>query len=742
MMVTVFSITYIVFESSYDRFHESSDRIYHISTRMQVGPGNEVVMSNTHQQLKEYIDNHIPGIEATCRIKKLTDPIYLDEQRYKNHSGLYIDEEFFSIFDFEMLVGKGSDIENPNTIILCEDLAKKLFGDTDYSGETVTIKDEVYSIKGVIDNPPGNSTIQFDYLVPLVNYFRTLPPTFNFVTVETYFKAVSPIDDYGNISGLLGEFYSDYDIKSKEMFSVEIEELTSIHQSFNKTSKNYLLFVTIALLVLLVSIVNYINTYAAENELRIKDTGIRKVVGASRAVLIGSMLVKSVLMALLAAFLGLVLSEVFIDTFRELSGINVEQYGPGLWWIQVLIFLIAVLTGIIAGIFPALRYSSIDIINMIKGDGRSTGGSVKLRKALVVFQYIISAGLLISVFIFFFQLRYLAAKDPGYTPENRMLIEVSPALEFKYNNYIDELRDIAGVLSISGNGSKFGQTVGMSMIDDNTGDGIPVMGYFVEDDFFAAYGIELLQGRTFSQTTGVDTGKVIIDEATVDILGLDKPVGKIINTTSLEEVEIIGVVENADLIARKGERKPFLYTQFYNICAELIIHYSGEPSVIAREVADRMVKFDPEFEYNFRHVEEARTSLYRDETNQAKIILFICIVAIVLSLVGAYSMVSFMSEKRAKQVSIRKVMGATVPEVIQLSVREIIWMIFIAFIIASPVAFIIGKKWLQNFAQKVSVNPLPFILAFIILTVLVFITVFFKERRSAMANPIDNLRQE
>lgn len=742
MMVTVYSVTYIIFESSYDRFHEGSDRIYQISTRMEINRGNEVVMSNTHQQLKEYIDNHIPGIKATCRTRKSRDPLYIDNHRFKDHTGLFIDKEFFSIFDFEMLVGDGSDIENPNTIILTKTLVKKIFGKNEYLGETITIKDEVYSIIGVVDNPPGNSSIQFDYLLPLSNFFITLPPTYNYVSVETYIKAIRSYDNYNIITGLLNGFYSDYDIKDREMFSVEIGKLKDIHQYYSKTSKNYILFITISLIVLLVSIVNYINTFASDNELKIRETGIRKVVGASRASLIRSMMFRSIIMTMLAAIAGLVLSEIFIDTFRDLSGINVEQYGPGLGWIQVLVFLIALVTGVIAGIFPALRYSSLGIISMIKGDGSSIGGSLHLRKALVVFQYTISAGLLISIFIFFFQLRYLTVKDPGYSTENRMLIRVSPALEFKYNTYIEELKKIPGIISISGNGSAFGQTVGMSMVDENTGEGVPVMGYFVEDDFFKAYGINLLQGQTFSQTFGVDTAKVVIDESTVDILGLDNPVGKKIRTASLKEVEIIGVVEDADLIARKGERKPFLYTQFYNICTELIIYYNGDPSILAGEVADRMIRFDPEFEYNFRYLEEARITLYRAEAKQATIVLIIGIMAVIISLIGAYSMGSYLAERRAKQICIRKVMGATVAEVLQLSVKENILMIVFAFVIASPVAYLIGSKWLQNFTQKISINLLPFMLAMIILTALVLITIFFKERQAAMANPVQNLRQE
>jgi len=282
----------------------------------------------------------------------------------------------------------------------------------------------------------------------------------------------------------------------------------------------------------------------------------------------------------------------------------------------------------------------------------------------------------------------------------------------------------------------------MSMTREVGKEGFPVMGYFVEDDFFEAYGIEVLSGKTFSQTSEVDTGKVIIDEASAEIFGFDDPIGKKIFTSSLREVEIIGVVRNTDLIARKGERTPFLYTQFYNICAELIIHYQGDPENIAREVAARLQEFDPEFEYNYRTVDEARTTLYEEETNQVKIVFFVGIIAVILTLIGAYSMAAYMAERRARQVSIRKVMGATVAEVLQLSIKEMIGMILIAFALASPLAYMVGKRWLQNFTLKISVGLLPFILALIVLASLIFITVYFKERQAALANPVDNLRQE
>lgn len=742
MIVTVFSVTYIVFELSYDRFHTDYKKIYQVSTILELQPGNEVTMSSTHQQLKEYIDLNIPQVESCCRLKQVNESIIIDQDKYKNHKGLYIDKEFFSVFSFKMLVGDGSVIDDPNTIILSSDLADKFFGGKNCIGSTLQIKDDIYTVRGIIENPPGNSSIEFEYLIPLSHFFMGLPPTYNFLSVETFFRAVSEIDDYPFMEGLLDNFYKVRDIKNNEMFSIKLSRLADLNQYFHNTSKNFILFIIVSILVLLVSIVNFVNTVAAGSETRIHETGIRKVVGASRACLVRNMLARTIILTLMAAIIGLILSEIFLDYFRELSGIEVEQYGPGLWWIQVTILFIALIAGVAAGVFPAIRYSSPDVISMIRGGGDMKGGYVPLRKILVLFQYTISAGLLITIFIFLSQLRYLSNKDHGYSAESRMLVEVSRALEFKYESYIFELKKIPGIVSITGNGSSFGSTVGMSVRMEKNSEAINALCYFVEDDFFETYGIRVLEGKTFSQTSGIDTGKVIIDAATVDILGLTDPVGQKIYSASLKEVEILGVVDNTDLIARKGKRSPFLYTQFYNLCSELIIHYQGDPAVIARKIAERMTEYDPEFEFNFRTVEEARRSLYKKEVNELKIVLFVGIIALILTLIGAYSMAAYMAERRSKEISIRKVMGATVSEVLQLSFREMAWMILLAFIIASPVAYYMSNRWLENFTEKISIGPVPFILSAVILTIMIFAAVYYRERKAAMANPVDNLRQQ
>ncbi len=740
MMITVFSVTYIVFESSYDRFHKNSERICLVSTLIEIESGNEVVMSSSHHNMKDYIDSHVPQVEMACRIRDSTDPLIIDDVEFRNQKGLFVDEDFFSIFKFGMLLGEGSVLEDPGSIILTRDLAEKLYGDINCLGENLQINDNIYTVRGVAETPPGNTSIRFEYLIPMSVFLGTLE-SYSSISVETYILTPVAYDDYTSVSESINGFYEAYDVKGKDRYKVSISKLTDQYQYYYKTSKNFILFATISILALLVSVVNFINAFAAGSELRIRDTGIRKAMGATRVMLMRDMLLTSVIISLISALFGLILSEIFIGTFRELSGVDVRQYGPGLWKIQVSVLLIAVFTGLLAGAFPAIRYSSPNVLAMITGRGLFRNRSFTLRKVLVLVQYIISGGLLISLFIFFYQIRYLNNKYPGFDVESRMLVRVSGDLEFKYAAYISELEKIPGIISVSGNGSEFGGTVGFGFKRINSEEGMPAMGYFVEDGFFRTYGIKLIRGKTFEETSGRDSSKVLIDASTSEILGYNDPVGERF-ILSGREVEIIGLVEDADLIALKGEREPFVYTQFYDLCAELIVNYEGDPSVIADRIAEKMTEFDPDFEYNYRMLEEARGELYKKEANQVKIVLLVGLVAVLMTIVGAYSLASYMAERRAKQVSIRKVMGATVAEVIQLSVKEMTWMIIIAFIIASPLAYFVSIKWLQNFTQKISIGPLPFILALVVLSVLILITVYFKERKAALANPVKHLRQE
>ena len=741
MMVAAFSTGYIVFESSFDQFHKKADRIYEVFTELEIRPDDVVEMSKCHHQLKEYLDERIPRAEIVCRIRKAPSELVVRQAKFKEINGLYIDSDFFSMFDFKLLSGNAAVLVEPNNIILGNTLACKLFGDNDCLGEIIELEDDIYTVGGIAKDPPQNTRFKFEYLVPMVNFVKTLEPDYSFVSVETFLVANEKGSKTEDISELADGFFEAYGIKEKDKYSLKFRPLSGIHQYLSNSSEKFILFIIISLLVLFVSIVNFINSLAARSENRIKITLIRKVMGASRSRLIRSMLLDSVMASLAAAIAGLVLAELFMGAFRKLSGVNLDLYGPGLWWIPMLTVATGLLTGLAAGIVPAMRNAAVKAGTLVSGGRQLSRGSFAIRRALVGFQYIISTGLLISLIVFYLQLRFLSKRDPGYSSEHRMLVEVSDDLEFSYKTYADEIMKIPGVRSLSGSGSSFGETNVFGIRVDQDKDPIPALGYFVQDGFFETYGINIIEGRTFEQTSGSDEDKIIIDRETAKILDLEDPVGKKIYT-STREFEIIGLTETADMTALTGERKPVVYTQLFDICSELIIHYTGDSTVIAGKITNTLKEFDDDFEHNYRTVEEAKSTLYANDINQAKIILFVGIVALIITIVGAFTMAKYTAERRSKEISIRKVLGATVREIMQHSFRKVAGLIVLAVLLASPVAYYIDTKWLENYSERINIGALPFILSFTALSVLVFATIFFIERKAALTDPVNNLRQE
>jgi ABC-type antimicrobial peptide transport system permease subunit len=741
MMVTTLSTGYIVFESSFDLFHKKADRTYQVFTELEIRPNDVVEMSKCHHQLKDYLDERIPQTEAVCRVRKAPPELVVKNAMFKEINGLYIDSDFFSIFDFELLTGNVSVMAEPNNIILSNKLACKLFGNNDCVGEIIELEDEIYTVGGVAKDPPQNTNLKFEYLVPMVNFVETLDPEYTFVSVEAFLVANEKGSIIEDISQSANGFFEAYGIKDKDKYSLKFRPISEIHQYLSQSSKKFKLFIIISLLVLFVSIVNFINSLAARSENRIKITLIRKVMGATRIRLIRGMLLDSVIASLAATMAGLIFAELFIGTFRKLSGVDLDLYGPGLWWIPVLTLAIGIITGLAAGIIPAVRNSFVNATAMVSGSREFSSGSYAMRKALVGFQYFISAGLLISLIVFFLQLRFLSKRDPGYSSEHRMLVEVSDDLEFNYKTYANEIRQIPGVRSVSGSGSSFGETNVFALRVDQERDPIPALGYLVQDGFFRTYGINIIEGRTFEQTSGTDEDKVIIDRETAKILDLEDPVGKKIFVSN-REVMIIGLAETADMTALTDERSPVVYTQLYDICAELIVHYMGDSSVIAGEISEKLKKFDDNFEHNYRTVEEAKSTLYSNDINQAKIILFVGIVALIVTIVGAFTMAKYTAERRSKEISIRKILGATVREIMQNSFREVAGLILLATFLVSPVAYYLNTQWLENYSERINIGALPFILSFLALSALVFATIFLIERKAALTNPADNLRQE
>jgi len=736
MMVVILSISYIIFESSYDSFQAKSNRIFTIYTRI----GSDAISYAVESGMKDYAVTHVPMVEMACIVKEITTEITLNNNVFKGIGGYYTEPEFFSLFDFKLLSGDPRSLSEPGKIFFTERLSKKLFGGIDCSGRIIMITDKLYTVSGIIKDPPLNSNLNFDFLLSETEADDKAGSQNGQDKVNLYILTKTAKEK----SALLQDNLDQYFISSgKDGEKSEVIALKDLHQYSARTGNSFLIFISVSLLVLFTSMVNFINTFYARIETRAREIGMRKVNGASGRTIIRMLTRESLLMTLMASIIGFIMSYLFLDHFRKLTSVRVHLYGPGLWKIQAMVIALTLLLGLIAGFIISVRFSRYNPIYLIKGIYK-TGSKNFIRKILIGLQFAISGGLIFLMVIFYLQLNFLEKADMGFDSQNRLLIALSPVHDKKYDMIHNELLSITGIDMVTGRSSVFGNVdMAMSIIK---GENIPenrffVFGFNVEDDFFETYGIKLIEGKTFRDNNGKDSSLVIIDKYTAGILGLEHPVGEKFKALGMT-VEVIGLMEDADFIALSSNRMPRLYTQFFNGCSELTVKYSGNAKVILAEIDRLLTQLDPDYSMEYRSLDEAVVGLYEKEINLFNIISICGIIAIVLSLTGAYAMAAYLAERRIRQNSIRRVFGASEQNIIIQSIFEIIWPVLSGTLISWPVVYLVARNWLSHFSGKITIGAFPFIISLTLISLLVVVTVYSISRRAAFRNPVEMLRQE
>ena len=499
-------------------------------------------------------------------------------------------------------------------------------------------------------------------------------------------------------------------------------------------------------MVLFTSAANYVNIQYARGETRLREIGLRKVNGATRVSIVKSMVGESVFLVILSSVLGLILSDIFLGKFQELTSAPVSQFGPGLFWLQVLIVLITLLLGMITGIMTSLRYSGFNPAGLVKGSISIGQGSL-LRKVVVGLQFFISGGLIAVILIFSIQLRHLRNADMGFDPENRILLPLSPGMDGRYELVREKLIAIPAIENVTGKGSGFGavdMAFGMYKGAQTPENRLIAMAYIVEDDFFDTYGMKILEGKSFSEVSGRDSSLVIIDRYTAGVLELEEPVGHRFNAAGIT-MEIIGMVEDADFKALNSGRVPRFYSQLFDLCTEVTVKYRDDirdVQPLLSDIGRELMTIDPDYHLDFTMLEDAIWHLYGKERDLYTIILICGVLAIALSLTGAYSMAAYMAERRIRQNSIRRVLGATAKSITVRSVMEIVWPVLIGVAVSWPFVKIITSRWMENFLSKAEPGLTPYILSLILVGVFAAVTVFSVARRSSLRNPADMLRQE
>ncbi len=631
--------------------------------------------------------------------------------------------------------------------------AEKLFGETDPLGQVVQVKNRGdFTVTGLIDNI-DHSHFDFEFLAPFhlikedgENIDDMNQGSFNFTTYVLLAQNADP----QLVNEKIKNFYEDEDSEYSPILFLQPLSGIYMHSdaAYDFTRRGDLkttyIFSFIALLVLFIACINFMNLSTAKSASRAREIGIRKVSGSSRGKIINQFFLESIIYALLGMAIGLLLTELLLPVFNEISNkeiiLDLFQSSHTL----LMLLGITLITGLLSGIYPALMLSSFKPVDVLKSAIKSGKRASIFRTILVISQFSLSIILLISALTVRKQLKYVYNKDLGYNKHHLVYSYFSPTLKEKYDVIKESLMQMPEVVAVTNMGVLPVYECPASGVDSWEGktgdDSFQLHMISVESDFLKTFEIELLEGRDFSSNTAIDSNKVILNEQAVKRMGMKDPIGKNIYN---DEIEIIGVIKNFNFNTVRSEIEPLA---LFNDPSEARYFLARINSANTQQTLEKMDTFiktvDPDVDWNFRFFDETLENLYRAEQDAGKLITYFTILAIFISCLGLFGLAGFITERRTKEIGIRKVMGASVSGITILLTKEFCKWVIISIIIAWPLAYYLMTKWLQNFAYKTEIGISTFIISGCFALLVAIITVSFQTIKTAISNPVEALKYE
>ncbi len=757
---------YVTDELSYDRYNEKADRIFRVVQHGKWNTGG-FDLAITAIPYAPALKADYPEVEDAIRIDmegggKIT---YNDKQFTVNDIA-FTDNGIFNIFTYHFLEGdQATALAKPQSIVLTKTLAIKLFGDVSSAMDKVVNFDSNYpnTVTGVIDDVPANSHFTFSALRSLnANYTGR----WGAANVFTYVLLKNP-DDYKKIEAGSAAFYNKYlktDLANIH-YRMELQPLTSIHlhshleyEIGNNGNITYVyVFSIVALLILSIAVINYVNLTTARSSVRIKEIGIRKVIGSGRKQLMLMFFTESILLAIFATAIALVLIQAALPYFNHLSGktLTIWQFG----YIKSLLIFggFAVIAGSVSGIYPALFLSGFNTIPAMKGQLGNQSSTILFRKSLVIFQFVITIVMIVGSCIIYQQLHFVMNKDLGFNKSQMLSFHIhSKTARTKITSIKQQLLQSQLIESVAAAGNPIGNNdIGETSFnlgsDGNTApDTKLVEQLIIDEDFIPAMQIKLLQGRNFLKGAADSSqNAIIINSTLVNEMGWKNPVGKRV-ITGVDKGKIIwstivGVVKdfNTYSLQRKISPMELVLPQTANDEDNLYVRLKGNNIPAALEYLKTVYsRFDAENKMDYHFLDQNFANQYQTEQKQGDILLIFTVLAISIACLGLFGLVTFTAEQRVKEIGIRKVLGASISNIVSLLTKELILLVLLATVIASPLAWFAMNKWLQSFAYRVDVHVWVFIAAGFIAVLIAFITVSIRSVKAAMANPAKSLKTD
>jgi len=758
---TLLIYLWVVDEVSMDKFHEKGDQLYQVLQNAETNVGI-MTFEYTPSLLGRTLMERFSEVELATTM--LPDSYFEDisflisNNDYYRVKETFIDEHFFDVFSFEMLIGtEKSLVDQPDNVLISKTMARKVFGDEEQAiGKMIGLKnDEIekdYLVSGVFQDPPKTSSLQFELLFSLTEFQRVSEPYFsrwNSNNPSTYvvLQEGADLEQFNkNIYGLVEQFEPKAGAK---LITQKFEEryLNGLYKDGKVVGgrKSYVqLFTLVGFVILIIACINFMNLSTARANTRLKELGVKKALGAVRNTLIGQYYTEAFLITILASILALLAATLSLPFFNQLTG-KALMLALNTNMLLGIISIVGITT-LLSGSYPALYLSRLKTISSLKGKLTGSFGDVWIRKGLVIFQFAIAAILIVSVLVISKQIEYIQNKNLGYDRDNVIFFSNGGISEDHYTSFLNEIKRSPGVNEATSAGHNLtgdsGRTGGLRWPGQEEGKRLSFLNLETGPGFMETMGIEVIEGRTVDANRPNEFSKILLNETAVEKMGLENPIGTVVKFWGRDK-EIIGIVKDFHVLSLYTEIEPTIIHPVEPMNETTFVKLSGgNIQETLSKIETVYDQFSNGFPFTSGFVDQAYERMYEGEKQVASLSRSFAVIAILISCLGLFGLTAFTAERRAKEIGIRKVLGAEVWRIVYLLSGSFSKMVLLALVIALPIAYLIANEWIQNFAFAIELSPLYFVMAGALAFVLAWLTVGIQTLKAARANPVDSLRSE
>lgn len=776
LCVCMLIVFYVIYELSYDKFNTNANRIYRVNNDIKFG-GSERAFAEAPASLANAFLKDLPEIEQAARLRTWGDfKVKKGDQNFIESKVVFADASLFSVFTLPMLQGDPKTaLKDPNCVVITESTARKYFSSINVVGQSLIVNDSLqFKVTGVIKDLPKQSHFSFDLFLSMITQPESKEDTWLANNFNTY-VVVKPGTDIKKLEAkfpamvrkyagpqLQAAIRMDYDQleKTGSYFHLSLTPLLDIHLKSNRVAElsqnsniQYVyIFSAIAVFILLIACVNFMNLSTARSSNRAREVGVRKVLGSPRKYLIAQFLSESIIVTFVATVVAVVGAALLMPVFNATSGKEIELTTQTFVWLVPVLLALVLIIGCLAGSYPAFFLSAFQPIDVLKGKLASGFKGGFLRSFLVVFQFSISIFLIIGTMVIYHQLRYIQNKDLGFDRDQVLIIKSTSSLGAQAKVFKQEIQRMPGVknATLTGFTPTGGWRNSTTFFKDElkgADKSITTQMWEIDEDYLNTMGMKILNGRNFTREIA-DSSAIIINFAAAKQLAFTNPVGKDLfmpidnKAEVLKRMRIVGVVKDFNFNSLRENVTPLVFTLADNRGQLSVrINSADMPGLIAA-IKSKWQTFSPNMQIDYSFMDEDFDANYRTEQRIGKIFIAFTSMAIIIACLGLFGLAAYAAEQRTKEIGIRKVLGANVSIIVTMLSKDFIKLVIIAILIASPLAWFAMQQWLNGFAYREGIKWWIIAAAGAGAIIIAFVTISFQSVKAALANPVRSLRSE